>query len=104
MPGIIRILRQQENVDKVLLLSHLGFPQDLELLKDVDGVDIALGVHTHHCIFDAFQQNSTLVIQSGSRVSHPTRLDLLVENDEIIKYEHRLIEVLAKIKPDPLGR
>jgi len=48
LPPIIDVLRTQEKVDLIILISHLGFPQDMQLLSEVEGIDICLSGHTHN--------------------------------------------------------
>ena len=101
LPGVIKTLKQSENADIVLLLSHLGFPQDMQLLQLVAGVDVALSAHTHHRLEKAQKQGEALVIQSGSQGAFLTRLDLTIEDGKICDYRHQLLEVSQDITPDP---
>ncbi|HET9017539.1 MAG TPA: 5'-nucleotidase C-terminal domain-containing protein [Thermomicrobiaceae bacterium] len=101
LPGFIEELRGREQVDLVLLVSHLGFPQDMHLLADVRGVDVCLSSHTHNRLGHAVRQGETLVIQSGCHGSFLGRLDLEVAAGRIVDYRHRLIEVEATLPPDP---
>lgn len=101
LSGIIRTLREQEKVDLVVLNSHLGFPQDMQLLGSIPGVDVDLSAHTHHRLEQAVRQGTALVTQSGSHGSFITRLDLTLESGKITDYTHRLIEVSQDIQPDP---
>ena len=48
LPPIINVLRTQEKVDLIVLVSHLGFPQDMQLLSEVQGIDLCLSGHTHN--------------------------------------------------------
>jgi len=84
LPEIIHTLREEENADLVVLLSHLGFPQDMHLLEKVPGVDVDLSAHTHHRLEQVVRQGSTLVVQSGSHGSYLTRLDLDIDEGQII--------------------
>jgi S-sulfosulfanyl-L-cysteine sulfohydrolase len=101
LPEEIQKLREQEKVDLVVLNSHLGYPQDMQLMADVPGVDVDLSAHTHHRLEQAVRQGTALVTQSGSQGSFLTRLDLTIENGKITDYTHRLIEVSQVIAPDP---
>lgn len=102
LPPIIDILRSREKVDLVVLISHLGFPQDMKLLSEVEGVDVCLSGHTHNRLYNPVIQGKTIIIQSGSQASFLGRLDLELSDGQISNYRHRLIEVEADIKPDPL--
>jgi len=98
---IIETLRTQEKVDLIVLISHLGFPQEMELLSEVHGIDVCLSGHTHNRLYEPALQGKTLVMQSGCHGSFLGRLDLEVEGGQIVDYRHWLIEVAADIQPDP---
>ncbi len=102
LPSIIDILRTQEHVDLIVLISHLGFPQDMQLMSEVQGVDICLSGHTHNRLYKPAPQGKTLVIQSGCHGSFLGRLDLEIEGGRVVDYRHQLIEVEGNIKPDPI--
>ncbi len=50
---VVKHLREKEKVDLVVVLSHLGYdlsgfaPDDLNLAKQVPGIDVIIGGHTH---------------------------------------------------------
>jgi len=101
LPGIIEILQSQEKTDLIILISHLGFPQDMKLLSEVKGIDICLSGHTHNRLFSPILQGNTIVIQSGCDGSFLGCLDLVMEDKKIADYRHRLIEVASNVIPDP---
>ncbi|MHB1443891.1 MAG: bifunctional metallophosphatase/5'-nucleotidase [Candidatus Humimicrobiaceae bacterium] len=101
LPPIIDVLRTQEKVDFIVLVSHLGFPQEMKLLSEVHGIDICLSGHTHNRLYKPVLNGKTIVIQSGCHGSFLGRLDLEVDGGQIVDYHHRLIEVEAGIQPDP---
>ena len=98
---IIDTLRSQEKADLIILISHLGFPQEMKLLSEVHGIDVCLSGHTHNRLYKPALQGKTLVMQSGCHGSFLGRLDLEVEGGQIVDYRHWLIEVAADIQPDP---
>jgi len=98
---IIDTLRSQEKADLIILISHLGFPQEMKLLSKVHGIDVCLSGHTHNRLYKPALQGKTLVMQSGCHGSFLGRLDLEVEGGQIVDYRHWLIEVAADIQPDP---
>ncbi len=102
LPPIIEVLRTQEKTDLIILLSHLGFPQDMRLLSEVQGIDICLSGHTHNRLHKAVLNGKTIVIQSGCHGSFLGRLDLEVDGGQITDSRHRLIEVEEAIQPDPI--
>ncbi len=100
LPPIIDILRTREKMDLIVLVSHLGFSQDMKLLSEVRGIDVCLSGHTHNRLYKPGLQGKTLVIQSGCHGSFLGRLDLDIEGGRVVDYRHQLIEVEAKIAPD----
>jgi len=94
-------LRAQEKVDLIVLVSHLGFPQEMKLLSEVYGIDVCLSGHTHNRLYKPVFNGKTIVIQSGCHGSFLGRLDLEVDEGQIVDYRHRLIEVEEGLQPDP---
>ena len=43
-----------EGVNKIILLSHLGLPADLELAPQLSGVDVIIGGHSHTLLGNAY--------------------------------------------------
>lgn len=101
LPAVISTLRELEQVDLIILISHLGFPQDMKLLSEVQGVDLCLSGHTHNRLTKPAHQGDTLVIQSGCHGSFLGRIDLEIREGKIASYNHQLIEVEESILPDP---
>jgi len=100
LPPIIDVLRSKEKVDLIVLISHLGFTQDMKLLTEVQGVDVCLSGHTHNRLYKPVLVGKTILIQSGCHGSFLGRLDLKILDGQIIDYKHQLIEVEASIQPD----
>ena len=85
-------LRRDERCDLIVLLSHLGLPQDVKLATHVDGLDVILSGHTHNRLEKPIRIGKTVIIQSGCHGSFLGRLDLHV-GDDGISFEHQLIVV-----------
>lgn len=93
LPSHIQRLRREERVDLVVVLSHLGFPQDVQLARDVPGIDVLLSGHTHNRMSSPAEVNGAIVIQSGCHGSFVGRLDLELCGGEISGYQHSLISI-----------
>ena len=101
LPHHIRRLRDSEGVDLIIVVSHLGYPQELKLAEEVDGIDVLLSGHTHNRLYEAVVVNGAIVMQSGSHGSFVGRLDLRVEDGRVRDFRHELINVEESIKLDP---
>ena len=101
LPGHIARLREEEGVDLIVVVSHLGFPQEVKLAREVDGIDVLLSGHTHNRLFEPAVVNGTILIQSGCHGSFIGRLDLEVENRRVTRFDHDLIIVGEATEPHP---
>lgn len=43
---------KQQGVNKIILLSHVGFGYDQKIARETDGIDIILGGHSHNLVMD----------------------------------------------------
>lgn len=101
LPGHIERLRIEERADLVVVISHLGFPQDMKLAEQVPGIDVLLSAHTHNRITRPAIVGRTIVIQSGSHGSFIGRLSLEVENGRVVDFVHDLIPIDDTVEADP---
>lgn len=97
--GYVEEVRDQ-GADLVILLSHNGFPQDIELLKHTNGIDICLSAHTHNRLYEPVKVNDTLIIQCGCHGSFVGHLKLSVSDHKITHHEYELIEVNEQVASD----
>jgi sulfur-oxidizing protein SoxB len=101
-------LRSQEQVDLVILLSHMGWKVDARYAELVNGIDVIVGAHTHDIlyrptlVYNKVSKRDVLIVQSGSHGKMVGQLDLKVNNGHVTAYEQTLFPVHAnKVKPDP---
>jgi 2',3'-cyclic-nucleotide 2'-phosphodiesterase (5'-nucleotidase family) len=100
LPGTIARLKNEEQVDLVVVISHLGYAQEVKLAREVDGIDVLLSGHTHNRVYQPTIVNDTVIIQSGCHGSFIGLLDLTIENKKVVDVGHQLIEVAESIEPD----
>ncbi|VVB71514.1 Uncharacterised protein [uncultured archaeon] len=92
---------QHERVDLIIVISHLGFPQDVLLAQEVAGVDLWLSGHTHNRLYQPLYVNGAAIIQSGCHASFLGRIDLELEGGRISQLHHQLLPVTENIAPHP---
>lgn len=92
LPDAIADLRNT-GADLVVVISHLGLPQDVRVAEEVDGIDVLLSGHTHHRLEAPIEVNGAIVVQSGVHGSFIGRLDLELRGGRVVRHAHRLIEV-----------
>lgn len=91
----VALLKEQEQCDFVIILSHLGLSQQLALGNNPDckGVDYIFGADTHERVRKPIQAEYTKIVEPGAFGSFIGRLDLKVENGKITGDTYQLIEV-----------
>jgi S-sulfosulfanyl-L-cysteine sulfohydrolase len=100
LQAMIPSIRRDHPIDLVVVLSHLGFPQDCKLAALVPGIDVLLSGHTHNRLDRPAMVNDTIIMQSGAHGSFVGRLDLTLAGDGIAEWSHALIAVDDSIEPD----
>lgn len=79
-----------EGVDKIILLTHIGFEADVEVAQQVSGVDVVIGGHTntflsntytgaqgeYPLVFESTSGEPVLVVQASARTRYLGRLDV----------------------------
>ncbi|TCP53812.1 2',3'-cyclic-nucleotide 2'-phosphodiesterase (5'-nucleotidase family) [Tumebacillus sp. BK434] len=80
---------KRQEVDLIVLMSHLGLNSDRQIAEELPEIDIIFGGHTHHVLREPERVGNTLICQAGCYGSHYGHL--AVEWDEaagkIVSYE-----------------
>src|SRR5690606_39165890 len=81
----VKLLREQEQCNFVIILSHLGLSQQIALANNPDcqGVDYIFGGDTHERIRKPIQCTYAKVVEPGAFSSFVGRLDLQVKDGKI---------------------
>ncbi len=93
-------LRNQNDV--VILLSHCGLEDDMELAQDNPWLDAIIGGHTHTLIEHPSETNGVLITQSGSHLKYATLVKLKVKDHKVVEKEAIVLDVnkVSKEKPE----
>lgn len=77
----------QPKTDLVILLSHLGYPKDLELANTLSGIHLIIGSHTGiNLPYPRVAYNRTIVLQTAPKGMYAGRIDLTFHNREPFFY------------------
>ena len=103
---LINTIRNQEQPDLIVLLSHNGADVDIQMAKNVSHIDVILGGHTHDAIPQAIEvKNSsgiTLVTNAGSSGKFLGVMDLDIQSGKIRGYQYKLLPIFSNlIAEDP---
>jgi S-sulfosulfanyl-L-cysteine sulfohydrolase len=100
-------IRQTENPDLVIVLSHMGYFQDRKFASRSTGIDVIVGAHTHHNITDApivpnaDGSRNVIVLQAGSHGKYLGKLELQVKDRKVVGQTNTLLRVNAANAPTP---
>ena len=86
------------DVDFTVLLTHVGFEEDLKLAKLLDpawGVDLILGGHSHTVLEEPAEVNNILIAQAGVGTDQVGRFDITIDMDlnTYASYKWQLIPI-----------
>ncbi|MFD1956571.1 S-layer homology domain-containing protein [Paenibacillus thailandensis] len=92
---------EAEGVNKIVVLSHIGYTFDQELAEEVDGIDVIVGGHSHTQLNAPEIHNAdtepTVIVQTGEYGKYLGQLDVAFDDQGVItEYDGKLIEIDAK--------
>ena len=95
-----KYLRNQNDV--VILLSHCGAEDDMELAQATPWLDVIIGGHSHTLIEHPMETNGVLVTQSGSHLKYATLVKIKVKDHKVVGKEAVVLDVnkVRKEKPE----
>ncbi len=91
----VTLLREQEQCDFVIILSHLGLSQQIALGNhpDCQGVDYIFGADTHERVRKPIQAEYTKIVEPGAFGSFIGKLDIQVKDGKVVGSTYELVEV-----------
>lgn len=81
----------REQCDVLILLTHLGFEDDVRLAKMFPEADAIIGGHTHTRVENGHIENGVLITQAENKVKYLTRLTFDVEDGKVQSKKAELI-------------
>jgi sulfur-oxidizing protein SoxB len=104
LPDIIADAKDA-GADVIVVQSELGLSKNLQIVKEIPGVDVMFSGHTHERTHEAIivKQNGggkTIVTEAGED-THLGRLELTVKNGVVQSYDWELIEIDDAMPEDP---
>ena len=93
-----------EDIDLTIILTHIGFEEDLRLAAMLDptwGVDMIIGGHTGTVLREPAMVNDILIAQAGEGITQIGRFDLEVDDEinRIADYRWSLVPINEDTAP-----
>lgn len=86
------IARLGDDVDLVIPLGHLGIEEDRRIAREVPGLPLVVGGHSHTFLEGGERVGETLIVQAGAKARAVGRVDLWYDPDE-----RRVVRSLAQL-------
>lgn len=93
-------LRNEEQVDVVVLVSHIGLHKAVPLTEKLHGVDIHLSADTHERTYEPIEVGDVWVVEAGAFGSLVGIMDLTFANGKIVDRKWELIELRENDFPE----
>ncbi|MCM3204502.1 5'-nucleotidase C-terminal domain-containing protein [Paenibacillus illinoisensis] len=92
---------EQEGINKIIALTHLGYSEDLKLAEAVEGIDIVVGGHSHTILSEPVvvetHAEPILVVQTGEYDVSLGQLDVTFDAEGVLKtWNGKLLSLDAK--------
>jgi sulfur-oxidizing protein SoxB len=99
---LIAQIREEENPDLIVFISHGGYGYDQKFAQRVDGIDVLVSGHTHNAVFDPVIWNNTIIYEAGAHGENVSVLDVEVRDKKIKSYNYQLAKVNQQfVSADP---
>lgn len=84
--NMVKLLKEKK-VNVIVLLSHLGYKNDVALAKQVKGIDLIFGGHSHEYVKKMGHIRKTSIVNGGEQGAQIIKVDIPL--DENLKVLHR---------------
>lgn len=91
----------KKEADHVIIVSHIGVDKDREIAKNVSGIDLIIGGHSHTPLHTPEVVNGTYIVQDWEYGKSLGRVDLFYYNKELVGFSGGLVEYDDSVKADP---
>ena len=79
--------------DATILLSHLGYPDDIKIAEKFPWLDLIIGGHTHTQLKGDEVKNGILITQNRNKLHRVTYITLTVEDGKVVDKKAEYIDV-----------
>lgn len=95
--------RLREKVDSIIVLAHLDVPGTEDLLKEVEGIDVAVVGHTHRYFMDERVVGGTPILVAGYEGRAMGDAELMIDpQGEIQAFSIKLTNLDSSVADDPV--
>jgi 5'-nucleotidase len=90
---MVKLLRE-EGVHIIVALSHIGYKQDRVLAKQVKGIDLIFGGHSHDYVKKIGHINETAIVNGGQQGIQVVKVDIPLDQElNVLKKEIKMTKI-----------
>jgi 5'-nucleotidase len=82
-------LLKKKGADVIVLVSHIGYKEDVALAKQVKGIDLIFGGHSHSYVKKMGHIGKTAIVNGGEQGSQVVKVDIPLDDNG--KVEHKKV-------------
>ena len=82
--------------DVTILLSHLGYDEDIEMTKLFPWLDLIIGGHTHTQLTGKEKPNGILITQNKNKLHRATHITLTLDSGRVVDKQAEYIDVKSR--------
>lgn len=93
----------KQGINKIIVLSHMGYDRDLELAEKVNGIDVIIGGHSHTVLNEPVLFNKaepTVIVQAGSYLEYFGLLNVTFDEDGVVVEHNGKLLTVNDYAPD----
>lgn len=99
---LVKALREQEQVDAVVMIGHALHEDDVALAQAVPGIDLIFGTHSHRKeALSQIPNTNTYYISPFQYLTYLSRVDLTFSGDDLTAVNGELIQLSNSLPEDP---
>lgn len=80
---MIKLLKEK-GANVIVLISHIGYKEDVKLAKQVKGIDMIFGGHSHHYVKKMGHIGKTAIVNGGELGSKVIVVNIPIENNRAV--------------------
>ncbi len=102
LPSLIKKVRKESDI--VVVLSHLGYSEDIKIAKKNLDIDVIIGAHTQNVLSSPERYGETIIVQAGKNTEFVGQLSLEIDvkSKKIVDMSGQIHPVLKDIPGDSL--
>lgn len=90
---MIKLLRDK-GVNVIVLVSHIGYKEDVALAKQVKGIDLIFGGHSHHYVKKMGRIGKTSIVNGGEQGTQIIKVDIPLDgNLKVLHKDMRMTKI-----------